>query len=245
MARTPSLSPSVQEVTRASAWAQFRLLIMQGFRAELADMERLVSPVLFSVTLLLLFSFAMGEVPPDLKAKVYLAETFLTLLFSLQLSFSRLFEPDRQDHVFDLLRTYPVSHTAWFLAKYVLIFLLGSATLVPTMFFGAFLNHSASAPVFSWSVIAVGFLALAGLASVGVLLSAMTLKANSRQILYPLLYFPLTTPVLLAGVQSSLVILEKGGFTEASRPWMGLLLGFDAIYLTLGILLYPELVDET
>lgn len=230
---------------RSSPWQQVGVLISQGIKAELADLERVISPVLFSVTLLLLFSFSMGEVPPELKAKVYLAETFLTLLFSLQVSFSRLFEPDRQDHVFDLLRAYPVSHSAWFVAKYALILMLGTATLLPTMFFGSFLNHSASTPVFSWIVIGIALLALAGLASLGVLLSAMTLKANSRQILYPLLYFPLTTPVLLAAIQSSVLILEKGVFPEAARPWVGLLLGFDAIYLTLGILLYPELMDET
>lgn len=232
-------------LTPCSSWMQVRVLMAQGIRAELADLERVISPVLFSVTLLLLFSFAMGEIPPELKAKVYLAETFLTLLFSLQLSFSRLFEPDRQDHVFDLLRAYPVSHSAWFVAKYALILILGTATLLPTMFFGSFLNHSASSPVFSWAVIGIALLALAGLASLGVLLSAMTLKANSRQILYPLLYFPLTTPVLLAAIQSSLLILEKGSFPDSARPWVGLLLGFDAIYLTLGILLYPELMDES
>jgi heme exporter protein B len=123
--------------------------------------------------------------------------------------------------------------------------MLGTATLLPTMFFGSFLNHSASTPVFSWAVIGIALLALAGLASLGVLLSAMTLKANSRQILYPLLYFPLTTPVLLAAIQSSILILQKGAFPDTARPWVGLLLGFDAIYLTLGILLYPELMDET
>lgn len=250
MGGMPMASPSLRNpkglaLPRASAMQQCVLLIKQGLRAELADTERILSPILFSITLLLLFSFAMGEVPAELKPKVYLAETFLTLLFSLQVSFSRLFEPDRQDHVFDLLRTYPLSHSAWFVAKYILILILGTVTLLPTMFFGAFLNHSASTPVFSWSVIGIAFLALAGLASLGVLLSAMTLKANGRQILYPLLYFPLTTPVLLAAIQSSILILEQGRLPDPARPWVGLLLGFNTIYLTLGILLYPELVDET
>lgn len=227
--------------------SQLKTLLHQGILAELADRERLVSPVLFGITMMILFSFALGEVDASLVKQIYLAETFLTAMFALQLSFSRLFEPDRQDRVFDLVRSYPVSHAAWFLAKYLLVLAVGLAVLAPTMLFGAFLHQTARQPVFSWSVCGIAVLALAGLAALGVLLSAMTLKANSRQMLYPLLYFPLTTPVLLAAVQSSLIILDgtQGPAAQAGvRAWLGLLAGFDVIYFTLGILLFTELVDE-
>ena len=227
----------------ANFYEQFSTLVRQGMLAELADRERLVSPVLFGITMMILFSFALGDVDPSFVKRIYLAETFLTALFALQLTFSRLFEPDRQDRVFDLMRSYPISHAAWFLAKYVLVLAVGFAVLAPTMLFGAFLHQTARQPVFSWEVCGIAVLALAGLAALGVLLSAMTLKANSRQMLYPLLYFPLTTPVLLAAVQASLIILE-GGEPQALRAWLGLLTGFDVIYFTLGILLFTELVDD-
>lgn len=223
---------------------QLLLITRQGLRAELADRERLVSPILFGITLLLLFSFAIGEVEPDLRRKIYVAETFLTTFFALQISFSRLFEPDRQDRVFDLMRSYPVSHTAWFLAKYLLILLLGILTLLPTMLFSAFLHHNDKDPLFSWAIVGIAMLALAGLSAVGLLLSAMTLKANSRQILYPLLYFPLTTPVLLAATSASLSYLELKQWTGNVQTWASLLLAFDTIYFTLGLLLYGELVDD-
>ena len=122
---------------------------------------------------------------------------------------------------------------------------MGSATLGPTLGFAAFVNQSPSQPLFSWVVVGVAAMALAGLAALGVLLSAMTLKANARQILYPLLYFPLATPVLLAAVQSSQLYLSSGQITADVRAWLGLLLGFDVIYITLGALLFTELVDES
>ena len=228
----------------ANTMRQLLIIAKQGFRAELADRERLVSPILFGVTLLILFSFAIGEVEPDLRRKIYVAETFLTTFFALQLSFSRLFEPDRQDRVFDLMRSYPVSYTAWFLAKYLLILVLGILTLLPTMLFSAFLHHNDKDPLFSWAVVGIALLALCGLAALGLLLSAMTLKANSRQILYPLLYFPLTTPVLLAATSASLSYLEVREWTDHVRTWAALLLAFDTIYFTLGLMLYGELVDD-
>jgi heme exporter protein B len=229
---------------KVSPVRQLAVLVGQGVRAELADKERLVSPVLFGMTMLILFSFAMGEPDPLLKRNFFVAQTFLTAFLALQLSFSRLFEPDRQDRVFDLMRTYPISSMAWFLSKYLLVLLLGAAILVPTILFSAFLYHSDKEPVLAWVVIGIALLALAGLSALGVLLSAMTLKANARQILYPLLYFPLTTPVLLAATNASLTYLEVGEVTENVTTWACLLLAFDVIYFTLGLLLYGELVDD-
>lgn len=229
----------------AGGFKQYLLLVGQGIKAELADLERIVSPVLFALTLLVVFSFAVGDVEDSLRVKIYLAQTFLTAFFALQVSFSRIFDPDRQDKVFDLMRTYPVSHNAWFFAKYTMVMLLGSATLAPTLAFGAFLNQSTRITVFSWGVCLIAFLTLAGLAALGVLLSVVTLKANSRQILYPLLYFPLVTPVLLAAVQAADLYLRDGQWSDVVLPWLGLLLAFDTIYLTLSFLLFPELVDES
>jgi heme exporter protein B len=228
-----------------NGFRQFSILVGQGIRAELADLERLVSPILFAVTLLVVFSFAVGEVEDAIRVKIYLAETFLTAFFALQIGFSRIFDPDRQDRVFDLMLTYPVSHNAWFLSKYAMVLLLGVATLLPTMFFGAFLHQSTKVELFSWTVCLIAFLALAGLAALGVLLSVLTLKANSRQILYPLLYFPLVTPVLLAAVQAADLYLRDGEVNDVVVPWLGLLLAFDTIYFTLSFLLFPELVDES
>lgn len=231
-------------MTPSSFFHQFAVFFRHGLMAEKSDLERIISPILFAITMMLVFSFAVGEVDPSIKAKIYLAQTFVTALLALQLGFSRIFEPDRQDRVFDQIRTYPINAAAWYCAKYVLVVTLGGSTLIPTMLFGAFLNQTEKNPLFSWSVVLVGLLALAGLAAIGVLLATMTLKAQSRQILYPILYFPLTTPVLLAAVNVSEMILQDSGVTEQSMPWLWLLIGFDVIYITLGILMYPELVEE-
>jgi heme exporter protein B len=234
---------ATRELVQPSAWTQFRVFLAQGVRAELADRERILSPLLFAVVMLLLFSFALGDVDPSLLRRIYLAEAFITAFFALQIAFSRVFEPDRSDRVYDVLRTYPISHTAWFLAKYVLVLALGTLTLVPTLLLGAVLNQTGQVPLLSVEVMLIAMLALCGLAALGVLLSAVTLTASSRQILYPLLYFPLTTPVLLAAVQASLAIGEKASSTQALQAWGGLLLAFDVVYITLGILLFPSLVE--
>lgn len=225
--------------------AQCRLLFVQGWRGELADKERIISPALFAVTMLLVFAFAIGEVDRATVPKIYVAQTFLTLFFALQLSFARVFEQDRQDKVFDVMRTYPISHGAWFLSKYALVVTLGLLTLIPTMVFGALLNQIPGMPLmWSWVTLGIAVLALLGLSAIGVLLSAMTLRAQARQMLYPLLYFPLTAPVLLGAVQGALQHLESNAVTADVQAWVGLLVAFDVIYFTLSILLYGELVED-
>lgn len=227
------------------SFAQFKILLSNGIKSELSDLERLISPLLFALTILIMFSFAIGEVDPDVRIKFFVAQIFLTTFLALQISFSRVFEPARTDKVFDLLRTYPISYTSWFMAKYVLVILLGLTVALPTILIGSILAGSALANVSVWGLIPVAALAIMGLSALGVLLAAITMKAQARQILYPLLYFPMTAPVLLTSIQVSLTYLETGKFTSATDSWFLLLGSFDVIYVTLGILLFSELVDDS
>jgi heme exporter protein B len=228
----------------AGFWPQFRAILRHGFNVEASNRERLISPLLFSTTILLLFSFAVGEVDKALKVKMYLAQTYLTGFFALQIAYGRIFDPYNQDRVFDLMRCYPVDYSAWFLGKYVLVLATSCLILFPTMLISAFLNHDPNQVLLSKEIFLFSLLCLGGLTAIGVLLSALTLKATARQIVFPLLYFPLTAPVLLAAVQGSLMLYDQEN-SDSVREWALLLVGFDVIYFTLGMLLYSLLVDDS
>lgn len=241
----PGLSPSlaVQRAVPPSFWSQCRCLLAQGFKAELANKERLLTPLLFAATILILFNFVFTDATPALQAKFFVAETFLTLLFALQTSYARTFAPDEQDRVFELLQTYPLSHAAWFLAKYLQTLASSALILIPTLGMTGLFHSSSLGFSLLWSgpLWAAALLSLAGLAALGILLAAMTLKAAGREVLFPLLYFPLAVPVLLASSQAALSFISGVSSGEVGQ-WLGLLLGFDIIYLTLGILLFGELL---
>ncbi len=220
-----------------------KLIIEQGLRAELAEKQRLISPLLFAATILILFSFAMGEIPDFLITKMFLAETFLTLLFALQASFSRIFEPDQQDKVFELLQTYPLSSSGWFFGKYILVMIIGIAIVLPTMLLAGLLLDTPGINLLEPFVFLMAFLALTGLTALGILLSAATLKAAGREIIFPLLYFPLSTPILLAAVEGSLAYYDNSVLSGDASQWLILVGCFNVIYFTLGVLLFGELVD--
>ena len=224
-------------------WLQFRTLFMQSLRADSADKERLLTPFLFATTVLLLFNFAFGDITNGLEVYLFVGEVYLTGLLALQMSYGRIFSPDQQDKVFELLLTHPVHGGAWFLAKYCMALIYGLMVLVPVILMSALFFSGADLNIFYWPVWATAVLSLMGLASLGILLSALTLKASGREMLFPLLYFPLTIPVLLAAIQGSLGFMTESG--DNGWQWLGLLAGFDIIYFTLGILLFGELTNAS
>lgn len=222
---------------------QYRALLWQNLQVEWSNSERWLSPLLFSTTMILLFAFAFGQVKQEFLPQLFIAATFLTAFFSLQIAFSRVLEPDTQDRVFDQLRTYPVSPGAWFLSKYTIVILLGVLILLPTLFVSNLFLNETGAPLLSTGLFAVAVLSLLSLGALGVLLSTMMLRSNAKQILYPLIYFPLTTPVLLSAVESSRAILvEQRDLSYLLSSWLGLLVIFGIMYFTLCLLLFGELV---
>ncbi|NRA63809.1 MAG: heme exporter protein CcmB [Pseudobacteriovorax sp.] len=224
-------------------FSQTMTIVRHGFKIEWANPERWLSPILFAITMLILFSFSVGTIEGPDTAKLLVAETYLTAFFSLQISFARFLEPDQQDGVFSLLRTYPLSGSAWYLGKYITVMIMGLLILIPTIFLTSFLHAKSGVSLMSIPVITVAVTALSGMAALGVLLSTMTMGSGSKQILYPLLYFPLTAPVLISAVEASKSILvDNVNLQSLMSSWLGLLLIFGVMSFTLGILLFGELV---
>jgi len=76
----------------------------------------------------------------------------------------------------------------------------------------------------------------------GTILAAVTLKARARELLLPLVLFPLMVPVILATIRCMEALLRFGELGDA-LPWLRLLIGFDVIFLTVGILIFDWVVD--
>ncbi len=222
---------------------QFQSLLQHSLMVEKANPERWLSPLLFAITVLLLFAFAFGQVEPQFIPQLLTAATYLTVFFSLQIAFSRILEPDTQDRVFEQLRSYPLSPIAWFLSKYVLVFLLGTSILLPTLIFANLFLNEGGPSLLSVPIFVIAWVALFGLCALGVLLSTMMLRSQAKQILYPLLYFPLTAPVLIAAVEGSRAHMVSGASLQnLMSNWLGLLVISGIIYFTLSLLLFGELI---
>lgn len=226
----------------ASSWQQLLLFLHYGLRLEFSNRERIFSSFLFAAVILVITAVCFAA-PGEGSARVLVAEIYLAFFLALQLACLRIFEFEQRDAVFALMRTYPLSGEIWYLSK-LLVFIVSSLTfLLPTLVLAFVFNSRADYSAF-FVVLGVTVLALLGLAALGVLTATLVMRAPVRNILHPLVYFPLTLPLLIGAAETSFAYLESGTFDESQIKWVTLLTGIDIVYLTLGLLLFGELVES-
>ena len=203
--------------------------------------RRVMAVSLFGAMTLLLFSFAAGTDAAVLKdqAAGYL---WLSLFLSSTLALSESFRVELEDDALEGLTLLPVDPRALYYGKACanLLFLLGLALiLLPLAFalYGPGLRESL------FNLVAFLFFGLAGLAGPGTLYSAMTSRARGRDVMLPLLLFPLVVPVLTAAVKGT-ALAFAGDPMNQMTSWLQLLIVFDLVYWSLCGLLFGKVIDS-
>jgi heme exporter protein B len=202
---------------------------------------RMVGLATYALTLLLLFSFAVGPDTMALRdhASAYL---WLAIMSSSTLLLAQSFQQEVEAGAIEGLILLPVPPAALYYAKAL-------ANLLLLLFLGlVMLPVSAVLFDLSWSgsllllllVIALGS---AGIVAPGTLYAAMTARLSSQQVVLPLLLFPLVVPPILAAVKATDLILEGDAMNQLPA-WLGLLVAFDAIYWSLSGVLFGKVLDE-
>jgi heme exporter protein B len=194
----------------------------------------------FGAAALLLFSFAIG---PDASALRTFSAGFLWLglLLSSTLTLAESFHAEMENRALEGLLLLPSDPRALYYAKaianWLQLTILGIA-LVPVMI--VLYDAGTTRLLTLLLIIALG---AAGLSAPGTLYAAMTAQLKAKQTLLPLLLFPLIVPALLASVKATSYVILGDPMGQA-RPWIVLLLAFDAIYWSLCGLLYGRVVED-
>ena len=217
------------------------LLLWKDLLLELRRRESLLTMFFFGTLLLFVFHFSF-DLAPDKVAEMAPALLWLAFLFTGTLGLAQLFNAERENHCLEALLLSPLDRGALFLAKtaFNLILMLLVEIVVIPLFWILFNLHS-------WNLLPqiflVSLLGTLGFCGLGTMMAAVTLRARARELLLPLVLFPLMIPVILATIRCMEAILRMGEFGEA-LPWLRLLLGFDVIFLTLGVLLFDHVIES-
>ena len=83
-----------------------------------------------------------------------------------------------------------------------------------------------------------------GFASVGTLFAAMLVRARSRDVMLPILLYPMTVPVMIAGVRGTAALFQATPDEPLARFWLTLLMFFDVIFITLALWTFEPLMTE-
>ena len=219
---------------------QAALLLGKDLRLELRRRDSVLTMFFFGTLLLFVFHFSF-DVAPDKMAEMAPALLWLAFLFTGTLGLAQLFQSERENHCLDALLLSPLDRGALFLAKSAFNLLLMMAVEIVVMpLFWILFNLS------SWNLLPqlflVTLLGTLGFCVLGTIMAALTLRARARELLLPLVLFPLMIPVLLATIRCMETILRTGTWAEA-LPWLRLLMAFDVIFLTLGVLLFDWVTE--
>jgi heme exporter protein B len=198
------------------------------------------SVVFFAALTLLLFGFALGADTDALKAASS-GVLWLTVLFSGVLVFNRSYQAELDTGALETLLLYPGERWSIFAGKLLanLTFvLLVEAVILPV---AVVLYHMplGNAP---FGVIGVMFLGTLGFVTLGTFYAAMASRVRSREVLLPLLLFPMLVPVLIASVQATDALLSGDAMGD-SRVWVRLLLVFDAIFLVATLVAFEHVIE--
>ncbi len=218
-----------------------KIFFLQGLKEDFIEKDRIISPLMLAVTMLLLLGIASATWDKEVLEKVYLAHLFLPVLFALQVAFHRIFEGEQKDQVIGVLRSYSIHFSSFFLAKFFLACMYGGLVIFPCIGLGCLLYPFVLMKIeglYFWLTLG---LSLGSLSALGVLLSALTLGASGRSVLFPILYFPLAIPVVLCSLNAMLAFSGENSL-EVGCDWLILLGCFFVIFGTLGFLLFGELM---
>ena len=220
---------------------QTYLLLCKDLLLELRRRDSLLTMFFFGTLLLFVFHFSF-DLAPDKIAEMAPALLWLAFLFTGTLGLAQLFQAERENHCLDALLLSPLDRGALFLAKtsFNLILMLLVELVVMPLFWILF-NLSA------WNLLPQLFLVILlgtiGFCVLGTIMSALTLRARARELLLPLVLFPLMIPVILATIRCMESVLRNGEFGEA-LSWLKLLVGFDVIFITVGILIFDWVIES-
>ncbi len=207
--------------------------------AELRSRELLSAMLVFALLVILIFNFAL-ELDIKTRRSVTSGVLWATFIFAGTLGLNRSMAVEKDRGCLDGLLLAPVDRAAIYFGKSIsnLAFMLILEIIVLPIYS---LLYNVS--LFDWRLLGVVLLGSVGYTAVGTLLAAMSVQTRTRDVLLPILLFPVVIPIAIAAVKASGGILQ--GWPQAEiMPWINLLLVYDVIFIAIAFMVFDYVVEE-
>lgn len=231
--KTSSISPIGGFLRALSA------IVWKDLAAELRSRELLSAMLIFALLVILIFNFSL-ELDVQTRATVTSGVLWVTFSFAGTLGLNRSMAMEKDRGCLDGLLLAPVDRSAIYFGKAIgnLIFMfIVEAIVLPV--YSMLYNTN----LFKPGLLLVIVLGSVGYVAVGTLLSSMAVQTRTRDILLPILLFPLIIPVLIAAVRASNGFLLGVEVAEI-MPWINLLIVYDIIFTAVAFMVFDYVVEE-
>ncbi|MCD6289309.1 MAG: heme exporter protein CcmB [Anaerolineae bacterium] len=207
--------------------------------SELRTREIFSAMFVFALLCVFIFQFAFDLQAENTRVLVP-GVLWVTIVFSGVLGLNRSFVLEADKGCLDGLLLAPVDRSAIYFGKMLgnLIFMSVVELIILPLFMILF-----NLPLWHPGILVVIFLGTLGFSAVGTLFSAMAVNTRTREIMLPILLFPVILPVLIAGVRMTGGFLDGTALAEMQN-WARLLVGFDIIFLAIALMTFDYVVEE-
>ncbi|MEW6027910.1 MAG: heme exporter protein CcmB [Chloroflexota bacterium] len=218
-----------------AVWA----VVQKDLAAEFRSRELLSAMLVFAILVILIFNFAL-ELDIKVRQSVTAGVLWTTFAFAGTLGLNRSMAVEKDRGCLDGLLLAPVDRAAIYFGKVIsnlAFMMIVEAIVLPVYSFLYNIN------LFDPGLLLVILLGSIGYTAVGTLLASMAVQARTRDVLLPILLFPVAIPVLLASVKASGGFLSGAELTEI-MPSLNLLIVYDVIFLSLAFMVFDSVVEE-
>ncbi len=214
-------------------------IVRKDLAAEFRSRELLSAMLVFSLLVIIIFNFAL-ELDVKVRESVTAGVLWTTFAFAGTLGLNRSMAVEKDRGCMDGLLLAPVDRSAIYFGKAIsnLAFMLVVEAIVLPVYSMLYNTN-----LFQPGLLLVILLGSIGYIAVGTLLAAMSVQTRTRDVMLPILLFPIAIPVLLAAVKASSGFLNGAEFSEILAP-LNLLVVYDLIFIAIPLMFFEYVVEE-
>jgi heme exporter protein B len=219
------------------------LILRKDLTVEVRSGEIAYTTLFFAVSCILMFAFALvrdGRGPADGAAGLL----WIAIVFAGTLALGRTFERERQSETLRALLMAPAARPAVYVGKLLGIVALLTGVEIILVPLVAVLFQSRGLLDHPFWLAAILFSGTVGFASVGTLFAAMLIRARSRDVLLPVLLYPVIVPVMIAGVRGTAALLQPTIDAAILQFWLALIVMFDVVFVTLALWTFEPVMTD-
>ena len=235
--------------SQPSLWRAVAAIVRKDLQSERRTRQSLSSMTIFAALLLVIFNFTLGS-DPQIAAELGPGILWASVIFMGTLGLNRSFAAEKEHLGMQGILLAPIDRSAIYFAKLIsntLLMVLVEIVLIPLfiIFFNLDLSSLPSSTLAELGL--VFFLGTVAYASIGTTLAAIAANSSLREIMLPLLLFPMVVPVVISATEATRMILvseEVLAVGWTSWSWIRVLLAFALIFIAASWMLFDYVVED-
>ena len=219
----------------------FYTLVRKDLLLELRTKEIIIPMFAFGLVIILIFSLSFNA-SQEINHTFSPGLLWIIILFISSLGLHRMFVLEKEFDAFTLNLAAPIDRGVIFLSKAVsgtIILLIAEILIIPP--FVIFLNLSIPS---NWPImILILIIGDLGIMSIGAIISGLSMRAKLSEILFPILFFPLVSPHVIACVKATNYWFKEIPFFNW-QSWIYLMITFFIIFFLVGFMIFDFITEE-